>query len=46
MEVVYFSILQICGDAVSHGGSVMQDEDVIRKEFLAEWRFCAKDCRI
>jgi hypothetical protein len=36
MEVVYFSILQICDDAVSHGGSAMQDEDVIRKEFLAE----------
>ncbi len=36
MEVVYFSILQICDDAVSHGGSAMQDEDVIRKELLAE----------
>lgn len=36
MGLVYFSILQICDDAVSHGGSLMQDEDVVRKELLAE----------
>ena len=36
MGLVYFSILQICDDAESHGGSLMQDEDVVRKGLLAE----------